>query len=115
VSVKASYLRVVGRKGRTLTLTRKRSLPKGETFDFIAASRDFRTNHPEVLLGSMHQDRQEFWCRDTEFAGVNAPKENDWVTDGQFEYTILEVSQLFDGPGIVGYRFVCMGDNGNPS
>lgn len=107
MSIVGSFQRVISRNSRYVTLYR---VPQGTQFVFKAASRDFRTNGPEQMLGNLEQEQQEYWYDAKEFVGELLPKVNDVVLDfGGIERTISEVSILWESSTSVGYRIRTFG------
>ena len=102
MSIIGPFQRVISRNSREVTLHR---VPEGTQFVFKAASRDFRTNGPEQMLGNLEQEQQEYWYDAKEFEGDVLPKVNDVILDaGGVERTINEVSPLWESSTSVGYR-----------
>jgi hypothetical protein len=102
MSIIPSFQRVISRNSREVTLYR---VPENTEFVFKAASRDFRTNHPEQTLGNLQQEQQEYWYDAKEFDGTALPKVNDVIQDaGGVERTINEISPLWESSTSVGYR-----------
>lgn len=107
MSIVGSFQRVISRNSREVTLYR---VPEGTQFVFKAASRDFRTNGPEQMLGNLEQEQQEYWYDAKEFIGNTLPKVNDVILDaGGIERTITEVSNLWESSSSVGYRIRTFG------
>ena len=107
MSITPSFKRVMSRNVRDVTLYR---VPEGTEFTFKAASRDFRTNHPETMLGNLQQEQQEYWYESTQFGVETLPKVNDVIQDaGGVERTINEISPLWQASDSIGYRIRTFG------
>jgi hypothetical protein len=107
MSITPSFKRVMARRSREVTLFR---VPEGTEFVFKVASRDFRTNHPEPMLGNLQQEQQEYWYDSSQFGVEALPKVNDVILDdGGVERTINEISPLWQASDSVGYRIRTFG------
>ncbi len=109
MSLAPTFGRVMSRNSRTVTLYR---VPEGTEFAFKAASRDFRTNHPEPTLGNVQQEQQEYWFSPIQFeqASETLPKVDDVLLDANgAERTINEISPLWEADVSLGYRLRTFG------